>query len=144
MSSVGPPAPAQPPPRFFDPERILRVLDAHHVVYVLVGGLAATLRGSPTVTYDVDVTAESRAPICNASRTHWRNSALCATRIPTPPWPSRGLMSSWSGSSSSPPRFGSIDVIREIRAVGGYERLDASADDIDVAGITVRVAALTT
>lgn len=44
-------------PRFFDPERILQVLHAHEIGYVLVGGLAATLHGSPAVTYDVDIVA---------------------------------------------------------------------------------------
>lgn len=43
----------------FDPGEILRVLDAHGVRYVLIGGLAATLYGSPHVTFDVDITPEA-------------------------------------------------------------------------------------
>jgi hypothetical protein len=42
----------------FDPEEILRVLDRHGVRHVLIGGLAATLWGSPHVTTDVDVTPD--------------------------------------------------------------------------------------
>ena len=46
------------PARFFEPDRILKVLAEHGVRYVLVGGIAATLRGSPSMTYDIDVAPE--------------------------------------------------------------------------------------
>lgn len=142
MTSAGYPAPAQPPPRFFDPERILRVLDQHQVQYVLVGGLAATLRGSPTVTYDVDVAAEQS--LANLQRLADALEELGAVRYTDPDAP------------LSPPRadefierieqfaspVGYIDVIREIRAVGGYDRLLGGAEAVDVAGIVVRVASL--
>jgi hypothetical protein len=42
----------------FRPHEILRVLDAHGVHYVLIGGLAAVLHGAPHVTTDVDVVPE--------------------------------------------------------------------------------------
>lgn len=35
-------------------QRILEVLDAHRVEYVLVGGVAAVLRGAPVTTFDLD------------------------------------------------------------------------------------------
>jgi hypothetical protein len=44
--------------RPFDPESILRVLAQHDVAYVLIGGLAASLHGSPHVTTDVDITPD--------------------------------------------------------------------------------------
>ena len=40
----------------FDPEAILVALERHGVRYVLIGGLAATLHGSPHITTDVDIT----------------------------------------------------------------------------------------
>lgn len=39
----------------FDPERILRTLAEHRVRYVLIGGLAARLWGSPSLTNDLDL-----------------------------------------------------------------------------------------
>jgi len=39
----------------FDPIRILDVLNRHGVEYVVIGGIAAMLQGSPTNTYDLDV-----------------------------------------------------------------------------------------
>jgi hypothetical protein len=40
----------------YRPREILEVLERHRVLYVVIGGLAAELRGSPYVTRDVDVT----------------------------------------------------------------------------------------
>lgn len=39
----------------FDPLAVLRVLCDHDVEYVLIGGVAAVLQGSPLPTYDIDV-----------------------------------------------------------------------------------------
>ena len=39
----------------FDPEAILQLLERHEVRYVLIGGLAATLHGSPLRTGDADI-----------------------------------------------------------------------------------------
>ena len=43
----------------FRPEEILAALERHDVRYVLIGGLAATLRGSPYPTGDVNITPAS-------------------------------------------------------------------------------------
>lgn len=39
----------------FEPLPVLRTLDRHGVEYVLIGGLAAVLQGSPLPTYDIDI-----------------------------------------------------------------------------------------
>lgn len=44
----------------FDPLKILRVLQRHHVNFVVVGGLAAVMHGSDMATFDLDVTPERR------------------------------------------------------------------------------------
>jgi hypothetical protein len=41
--------------------RILEVLVRHGVRFVLIGGLAASIRGSPSVTYDLDIGYDRRA-----------------------------------------------------------------------------------
>ena len=41
----------------FEPEIVLRSLNDHGVRYVLIGGYAAVLHGSPTVTLDADICA---------------------------------------------------------------------------------------
>ena len=40
----------------FDPARILRVLAAHEVSFILIGALAARLQGFPRLTADADIT----------------------------------------------------------------------------------------
>ena len=39
----------------FQPAAVIRLLNRHGVRYVLIGGLAAALQGSPSVTQDVDI-----------------------------------------------------------------------------------------
>lgn len=39
----------------FDPLRVLRTLIAHEVQFVVVGGFAGTLWGSPSITVDLDI-----------------------------------------------------------------------------------------
>lgn len=55
------PVPGAPPPvsAEFRPEAILGALERHRVLYVLIGGLAATIHGSPHVTTDVDIVPEA-------------------------------------------------------------------------------------
>src|SRR5687768_15382871 len=43
------------PEEDFYPERILEVLEEHRVRYVVIGGLAGTLHGSPVATNDADI-----------------------------------------------------------------------------------------
>jgi hypothetical protein len=43
----------------FDPDALLEVLHRHDVRYVLIGGLAAALRGSAAPTFDVDITPDA-------------------------------------------------------------------------------------
>lgn len=40
----------------FDPVATLRILEEHDVEFVVVGGIAARLRGAPLLTQDLDVT----------------------------------------------------------------------------------------
>jgi hypothetical protein len=42
-------------PAPFDPARLLEVLSRHDVEYVLIGGLAGALHGSPAATNDADI-----------------------------------------------------------------------------------------
>ena len=39
----------------FQPDEVLRLLNRHEVRYVLIGGLAAILHGSPTLTRDIHI-----------------------------------------------------------------------------------------
>lgn len=45
----------------FDPVSMLRILRSHDVAFVVIGGVAARLRGAPLLTQDVDITPERTA-----------------------------------------------------------------------------------
>lgn len=138
MSAVGGLTPA----RFFEPDRILRTLAEHGVRYVLVGGIAATLRGSPSMTYDIDV-APDLSPD-NLDRLMAALRELGAVRYTEPDEdvapPRTDEMTARVEQFASP--IGYIDVLRELRAIGGYDRLIGHAELIEVAGTEVAVAAL--
>lgn len=130
------------PARFFEPDRILQVLAEHRVRYVLVGGIAATLRGSPSMTYDIDVAPELSDD--NLERLAAALRDLGAVRYTEPhediAQPNADEMSARVEQFASP--IGYIDVLRELRAIGGYTRLIEAAELIEVAGTSVYVAAL--
>lgn len=130
------------PARFFEPDRILKVLAEHGVRYVLVGGIAATLRGSPSMTYDIDVAPELSGD--NLERLAAALRDLGAVRYTEPDEdiaePHANEMEARIEQFASP--IGYIDVLRELRAIGGYERLIEAAELIEVAGTSVYVAAL--
>ena len=56
----------------FEPDRWVEHLDAHRILYVLVGGYGATLHGAQRPTYDIDVVPawdlENLARLCDALR----------------------------------------------------------------------------
>ena len=68
----------------FDPLAILRSLNEHEVRYVAIGGLAATLHGSPLTTGDLDICpADDRANLERlAAALRTLNAGIYSTREP--------------------------------------------------------------
>lgn len=131
--------------RGFDPEEILRILGEHEVRYVLIGGLAATLYGSPHVTFDVDITPDAEA--VNLRRLANALDALDA-RIRTEGVP-EGLAFDRSAEMLArvsllnlTTRAGDLDLAFEPHGTQGYRDLQRDAVAIEVHGIRVLVAAL--
>jgi len=132
----------------YDPVGILRVLVAHRVEFVVVGGVAARLQGAPLVTQDLDVTPSS-APE-NLSRIAAALEELGARfRTATEPEGVRfpfdpGLLAnarSWTLTTDR----GDLDLVFEPAGTRGYPDLVAGADDLRVAvdpPLVVKVAAL--
>jgi len=131
--------------RPFDPEEMLRVLARHRVEYVLIGGLAATLYGSPHVTTDVDITPE-RDPR-NLERLSTALLDLGA-RIRTegepdglPFDPSPDLLGRTELLNLTT-RCGGLDLAFEPAGTGGYEDLRRGATELELDTVSFRIAAL--
>jgi hypothetical protein len=129
----------------FDPDRLLEVLHRHGVRYVLIGGLAAALRGSAAPTFDVDITPDSSAD--NLARLSEALTDLDA-RIRVDGIPD-GLPFSHDAAALARittlnlvTRLGDLDVAFDPAGVGGYAEWVPDADSVTVLGVPVQIASL--
>jgi hypothetical protein len=131
--------------RTFDPEEILRVLERYEVDYVLIGGLAATLYGSPHVTTDVDITPDvDRANLGKLAAALVDLDARIRT-VGEPdglPFDRSAEMLARVSLLNLTTRAGDLDLAFEPHGTQGYRDLRRRAVDIQVHGVQVPVAAL--
>jgi len=132
-------------PEAFLPREILRVLEEHQVRYVLIGGLAATLHGSPHLTQDVDITPErSRENLARLSDALRAMQAKVRVRGVDEPLPfnhdaeSLGGVAVWNLNTL----YGNFDISFVPTGTEGFDDLRRDAVTLDVAGLTVVVASL--
>lgn len=129
----------------FRPERILQVLEEHGVLFILIGGFAAVIHGSPYVTTDIDVVPESS--LDNLDRLSAALRAMNA-RVWTTSEP-EGIPFDHDASSLARVRtwnlvtdLGRLDVTFEPSGTRGYEDLARGAVRLEIMGTRVEVAAL--
>jgi len=129
----------------FDPDALLNVLHRHEVRYVLIGGLAAALRGSATPTFDVDIT-----PATDPSNLGRLSAALTEldARIRVDGIP-KGVPFSHDSVSLAQmttlnlvTRFGDLDIAFDPAGIADYSQWEADATLVTVLGIPVQVASL--
>lgn len=125
---------------------MLAALEEHGVKYVVIGGIAAVLRGAPFVTGDLDVSPQ-RDPE-NLDRLAAALSDLGATpRIADAPpdveIPLDGAMIAGFASLSLDTPFGQLDLVLLPDGTRGFEDLERSATPIEIeTGLVVSVASL--
>ena len=128
----------------FDPEAILRVLAAHDVEYVVIGGVAAFLQGSPIPTVDIDITP--RADADNLARLSAALMELAArvraegtdTVAFSPDAMSLAAVDMWNLTTT----YGDLDVAMTPAGTRGYDDLRRDAVELDISGIRVCIASL--
>lgn len=127
----------------FDPLMALRTLLDHDVRFVLIGGYAGALRGSPIITGDVDVcyaredaNLERLAEALRALDAHLRGAPL---DVPFQ-LDARTLRAGdhFTFSTSA----GALDILGTPSGTNGFTDLEANATDEEIDGLTVRVASL--
>ena len=121
--------------RAFDPLGALRTLMAYKVDFVLIGGLAARLHGSPTVTNDLDV-CHDRSP-ANLKRVARALGEMEASlRLPDPAErvdvsiDERLLAATQNLTLST--EFGSLDLLARPAGTDGYEDLIRDAMTLEL------------
>jgi hypothetical protein len=124
----------------FDPIRALRTLDEHGVKFILIGGIAGRLLGSPTVTNDLDV-CYRRSPD-NVERLA---SALRAMRArlrgvdDEVPFQLDAATLANGDSFTFVTDAGNLDVLGTPRGTSGFDDLVATAVEMDLGGLNVKV-----
>lgn len=129
----------------FQPEEILRVLNAHAVDYVVIGGYAAVAQGSPYPTSDIDVTPDLAHE--NMNRLSRALTELGA-RVRHPDIP-EGLPFGHDATSLTATLFwnlitpfGDLDLSLHPAAVGEYPGWLSNAIQITVRDVQFKVAGL--
>jgi hypothetical protein len=128
-----------------DIEAILRTLDRHGVDYILIGGLAARLHGSPLLTDDVDITPsaeqENLRRLIAALRELGAELRVAGMES--------GLPFDFDESSfhattamTLTTRDGPLDLCFRPEGTGGYPDLAEDAETYEVFGLTIKVASL--
>jgi hypothetical protein len=128
-----------------DARAIFEALAAHDVQYVLIGGLAAAVHGSPLLTSDMDITPErasdNLARLSDALRE--LDAKVRAAELDEPlPFShtadSLAAVDVWNLRT----RFGDLDISFVPKGTDGYPDLARSAVESQVGGVVVRVASL--
>jgi predicted nucleotidyltransferase len=129
----------------FDGRSILRVLTDHGVAFILVGGFAATLHGSPLLTRDVDIVPERTTD--NLARLSAALTELEARiRVDAEPagFPFDHDAASLAGVTvlNLRTRYGDLDLTFTPSGTTGYPDLRRDAIELTLAGTHVLVASL--
>jgi hypothetical protein len=140
---MGPPPQTPVTEPAFDPLAGLRVLIDHGVRFVLIGGFAGALRGSPIVTGDVDICyARDRR---NLDRLADALGDLHARLRGAPvgvPFRLEGSALAAGDHFTFATDAGAIDCLGTPAGTDGFADLDTAASDEDLDGLVVRVASL--
>jgi hypothetical protein len=127
----------------FDPLGLLRVLLAHGVTFIVIGGVAARTHGSPSLTRDLDICYERSRP--NLERLARALQELHATLRGAPPdLPFRLDVGTLAvgDSFTFATDAGDLDCLGTPSGTDGYPDLIRNAADVELADLVVKVVGL--
>jgi hypothetical protein len=127
----------------FDPIAGLRALVDHGVRFVLIGGFAAALRGSPMMTGDVDICpARDRGNLDRLAKALQSLHARLRGAPADIPFLLDGRTLEAGDHFTFATDAGPMDCLVTPAGTDGFADLDASATDEELDGVVVRVASL--
>ncbi len=132
-----------PAPPAFDPLRLFRELDAGGLRYVVIGGLAGRLLGSPTLTRDLDIcpardreNLEALAVVLRGLHARLRGAdAALPVRLDA-----RSLQA--GDSITLVTDAGDLDILGTPAGTTGYDELIRTAVATDLDGLVVQVSSI--
>jgi predicted nucleotidyltransferase len=125
----------------FQPAKVIAVLNRHGVRYVLIGGLAAALNGSPSVTQDIDIChARDDANLKALAGALGEVHARLRGAPPDVPFRLDALTLSRGDSFTFTTDIGWLDILATPAGTAGYEELAANAQRVAAFGETFLVA----
>ena len=128
----------------FEPVALLKALVRSGVDFIVVGGMAATMHGSPVATTDVDI-------VPRRERANLQRLSDALDGLEARVYVSRDESHRFAHDGSSlgdaavwnlATRFGGLDITFEPAGTGGFSDLSARAGVIDLDGVPIRIAAL--
>lgn len=127
----------------FDPLEILRTLDRHGVTFVLIGGVAARLHGSPSLTVDLDICYDRRRENLErlAAALIELGAKLRGVDDDVPFLLDARTLAAGSNFTFTT-TAGPFDVLGSPAGIQGYDELAANAEQMDIGGVVVPVADL--
>jgi len=134
-----------PGPPEFDGPAIVEVLSRHGVNFVLIGGFAAGIQGSPLLTTDVDVVPAT-------DRDNWTRPSAALTELDAKvraveldePLPFSHDADSLAASTiwNLTTKYGDLDITQVPAGTEGYDDLKRDALEIELRGVRISIASL--
>ena len=128
----------------FDPIRAARTLQKHGVRYVLIGGFAGRLWGSPTLTNDLDLCyARDRSNLVRLAAALKELKARLRDVASDVPLLLDARTLEAGDHFTLETRAGNLDILGLPAGVGGFDSLQRAASEMEIArGLSVPVASL--
>jgi hypothetical protein len=127
----------------FDPLAILRTLVEARVEFIVIGGVAAAVRGSPSATVDLDICYRREeenlrrlASVLRGTRARLRGVTDAVPFLLHPETLGGGDHFTLSTD------LGDLDLLRTPAGTNGYGDLLRDSTDVDLDGFTIKVASL--
>ena len=127
----------------FDPLESLRTLVRHEVRFVLIGGFAAALRGSPMITGDLDLCyARDEANLRTLATALAELGATLRGAPDDIPFLLDAATLNAGDHFTFSTKAGALDCLGTPAGTDGFADINASATDEDLDGLVVRVASI--